>query len=82
MTEVWFVDEGYSAHSTKVSGVKDLLADGVDLFGVMDAGSWKGPAMPACYGERILAAFGAVATRRRRKRGEAPADADTGQSEE
>ncbi len=81
MTEAGFVDEEYSAHSTRVGGVQDLLADGVDLFAVMDAGSWKSPAMPARYGERILAARGAVATRRRRKRGEAPDDGDSGQSE-
>lgn len=38
---------GYSAHSTRVGKLQDLLADGVDLFGAMDAGGWKSPAMPA-----------------------------------
>ena len=33
LIEAGFVDEGYSAHSTRVGDVQDLLADGVDLFG-------------------------------------------------
>ena len=61
---------GYSAHSTRVGKLQDLLAEGVDLFGAMDAGGWKSPAMPARYGENILAARGAVARQARKKRGE------------
>ncbi len=59
---------GYSAHSTRVGKVQDLLADGVDLFGAMDAGGWATPAMPARYGERILAGRGAVAQQHKRRR--------------
>lgn len=63
---------GYSAHSTRVGKLQDLLADGVDLLGAMDAGGWKSPAMPARYGENILAARGAVARQAKKKR-EGPA---------
>ena len=69
---------GYSAHSTRVGKLQDLLADGVDLFGAMDAGGWKSPAMPARYGERILAGRGAVAAQRQRRRAAAAkGDAET-----
>jgi integrase len=59
---------GYSAHSTRVGKLQDLLAEGVDLLGAMDAGGWKSPAMPARYGENILAARGAVASQRKKRR--------------
>lgn len=65
---------GYSAHSTRVGKLQDLLADGVDLLGAMDAGGWKSPAMPARYGENILAGRGAVARQARKKREEAESD--------
>lgn len=66
----------YSAHSTRVGKLQDLLAEGADLFGAMDAGGWKSPAMPARYGERILAGRGAVATQKKRRRVVADGDGD------
>jgi site-specific recombinase XerD len=70
MAEAGFDPRGYSAHSTRVGKLQDLLAEGVDLLGAMDAGGWKSPAMPARYGENILAARGAVARMHKKRRGE------------
>lgn len=49
-----------SGHSTRVGAAQDMLASGLELFEVMNAGSWKTPAMPARYGERLLARRGAA----------------------
>jgi hypothetical protein len=40
---------------------QDLVAAGADLSGVMQAGRWKTPAMPARYAEHLLADRSAVA---------------------
>ena len=44
-----------SGHSTRVGATQDMLAAGFELLEVMQAGSWKTPAMPARYGERLRA---------------------------
>ncbi|MFP5512721.1 MAG: tyrosine-type recombinase/integrase [Alphaproteobacteria bacterium] len=64
---IGLVTRGYSAHSTRVGTAQDLLAAGEDLLAVMNAGGWSSPRMPARYGERLLAARGAVARLRGRK---------------
>lgn len=68
MEEAGFDSRGYSAHSTRVGKLQDLLAEGVDLLGAMDAGGWKSPAMPARYGENLLASRGAVARMHKKRR--------------
>ena len=40
---------------------QDLVAAGLDLPAVMQAGRWATAAMPARYAERLLAGRGAVA---------------------
>jgi len=49
-----------SGHSTRVGATQDIFAAGFELLEVMQAGSWKTPAMPARYGERLRAQRGAA----------------------
>ncbi|KMO39362.1 tyrosine-type recombinase/integrase [Methylobacterium aquaticum] len=49
-----------SGHSTRVGATQDMFAAGFELLEVMQAGSWKTPAMPARYGERLRAQRGAA----------------------
>ena len=49
-----------SGHSTRVGAAQDMLASGLELGEVMQAGSWKTVTMPARYGERLLARRGAA----------------------
>lgn len=60
---------GYSGHSLRVGGAQDLLAAGVDLPGLMWAGRWSTPRMPARYTERLAASRSAIARVRRAQRG-------------
>ncbi len=50
----------HSGHSTRVGAAQDMLAAGLELGEVMQAGSWKSVAMVARYGERLLARRGAA----------------------
>lgn len=59
---------GISGHSCRVGTAQDLVALGVDLPAVMQAGRWKTPTMPARYAEHLLPARGAVAQLRERRR--------------
>jgi site-specific recombinase XerD len=59
--------EDYSAHSTRVGTIQDLVADGADVLGAMNAGGYKSPAMVARYAQHLLATRGAVAQMRRKK---------------
>jgi integrase len=52
---------GISGHSTRVGACQDLTAMGASLPEVMQAGGWKSPAMPARYGEHLVARRGAMA---------------------
>ena len=56
---------GFTGHSLRVGAAQDLLAAGVDLAGLMQAGRWKSPQMPARYTERLRATRGAAAQVRR-----------------
>ena len=58
---------GISGHSCRVGMSQDLIAAGIDLAALQQAGGWKSPAMPARYGERLLVRRGAVATYYRRQ---------------
>lgn len=57
-----------SGHSCRVGTAQDLVALGLDLPAVMQAGRWKTATMPARYAERLLPARGAVAQLRERRR--------------
>jgi integrase len=50
----------HSGHLTRVGAAQDMLAAGLELGEVMQAGSWKSVAMVARYGERLLARRGAA----------------------
>ena len=50
----------HSGHSTRVGAAQDMLAAGLELGEVMQAGSWKSVAMVARYGERLIARRGAA----------------------
>src|SRR4029078_12559931 len=52
---------GVSGHSTRVGAAQDMIALGLELPEIMQAGGWKSPAMPARYGDRLLARRGAPA---------------------
>ena len=56
-----------SGHSLRVGMAQDLVASGVELPDLMQAGRWKSPEIPARYAERQLASRGAVARYHRKK---------------
>jgi hypothetical protein len=47
--------KGISGHSTRVGAAQDMVAAGLELPEVMQAGGWKTPTMPARYTERLAA---------------------------
>lgn len=49
-----------SGHSTRVGAAQDMIAAGLELGEVMQAGSWKTVTMPARHSERLLARRGAA----------------------
>lgn len=61
----------YSAHSTRVGAAQDMLAEGVSMLAVQQAGGWKTDVMPQQYASRINALEGGTA-QLARKRGRAP----------
>ncbi|WP_278251907.1 hypothetical protein, partial [Sabulibacter ruber] len=56
---------GFGGHSLRVGAAQELLAAGVDLPGLMQAGRWASPRMPARYTEQLRATRSAVAKVRR-----------------
>ena len=56
-----------SGHSCRVGMAQDLVAAGSDMAGVMQAGRWKSPLMPARYSSRLQAKRGAVARLQKRQ---------------
>ena len=52
---------GFSGHSPRVGMAQDLTARGAELPGLMVAGRWKSPDMPARYASRLALARGVVA---------------------
>ena len=58
-----------SGHSCRVGMAQDLVEFGADLAGLMQAGRWKSPQMPARYSEGLAAKSGAVAQMYERRRG-------------
>ena len=55
------VVDGLSGHSTRVGAAQDMIAAGIGLPAILQAGRWKSPAMVNRYGERLLARKGATA---------------------
>ena len=47
--------EGISGHSTRVGAVQDMVAGGIEMPAILQAGRWKTPAMVNRYAERLLA---------------------------
>ena len=44
-----------SGHSTRVEAAQDMIASGIELPTILQAGRWKSTAMVNRYGERLLA---------------------------
>ena len=49
------VAAGLSGHSARVGAAQDMVAAGIELPSILQAGRWKSPAMVNRYGERLLA---------------------------
>ena len=50
-----------SGHSTRVGAAQDMVAGGIAMAAIQQAGRWKTPAMVNRYGERLLARRSAAA---------------------
>ena len=46
---------GLSGHSARVGATQDMVAAGIELPAILNAGRWKSTAMVNRYGERLLA---------------------------
>ena len=44
-----------SGHSMRVGSAQDMIAAGIELQTILQAGRWKSPAMVNCYREQLLA---------------------------
>ena len=55
------VAEGLSGHSARVGAAQDVIAAGIELLAILQAGRWKSTAMVNRYGERLLARRSAAA---------------------
>ena len=55
------VVDALSGHSTRVGPVQDMIAAGIDLPAILQAGRWKSIHMVQRYGERLLAKRSAAA---------------------
>lgn len=53
--------DGFSGHSPRVGMAQDLVRAGIELPGLMTAGRWRTPAMPARYTRNETASRGAIA---------------------
>ena len=49
------VVEGLSGHSARVGAAQDMIAAGIELPAILQAGRWKSTAMVNRYGDRLLA---------------------------
>jgi integrase len=57
-----------AGHSARIGAAHDLVSRGYDLPGIMQAGGWASPAMPAHYARELLAARNAMAQMLGRRR--------------
>ena len=53
--------DALSGHSARVGAAQDMVAAGIELPAILQAGRWRSAAMVARYGERLLARRGAAA---------------------
>ena len=53
--------DALAGHSTRVGAVQDMIASGIELPAILQAGRWKNTLMVQRYGERLLAKRGAAA---------------------
>ena len=53
--------DGLSGHSPRVGAAQDMVAAGIELPAILQAGRWKSAAMVSLYGERLLARRSAAA---------------------
>ena len=60
--------DALSGHSTRVGAAQDMIAAGIELPAILQAGRWKSTAMVNRYGERLLARNGAAARLARMQR--------------
>ena len=51
----------FPGHSARVGAAQDMVAAGIELPAILQAGRWRSAAMVARYGERLLARRGAAA---------------------
>ena len=58
---VQFDLSAYSAHSTRVGAAQDMLAEGVSMLAVQQAGGWKTDVVPMQYAKEIDALNGGAA---------------------
>ena len=49
------VVQGLSGHSARVGAAQDMIAAGIELPAILQAGRWKSTAMVNRYGEQLLA---------------------------
>ena len=62
--------EELSGHSPRVGAAQDMIAAGIELPAILQAGRWKSAAMVKHYGERVLARDGGAAQLARQQRRE------------
>ena len=55
------VVQGLSGHSARVGAAQDMIAAGIELPAILQAGRWKSTSMVNRYGERLLAKRSAAA---------------------
>ena len=55
------VVKGLSGNSARIGAAQDMIAAGIELPAILDAGRWKSPAMVNRYRERMLARRGGAA---------------------
>ena len=55
------VVEGLSGHSPRVGAAQDMIAAGIELPAILQAGRWKSTSMVNRYGERLLARYSGAA---------------------
>ena len=55
------VVDGRSGHSARVGAARDMIAAGIELPAILQAGRWKSTEMVRRYGERLLARRSAAA---------------------
>ena len=53
--------DGLSGHSARVGAAQDMVAAGIELPAILQAGRWKTATMVSRYGERLLARRSAAA---------------------